>query len=159
MFGGSEININFPKPISVHLTYQTAFVDDDGKLQLREDVYGRDARMIAILKGSERKVADIAIERPPNTVVQAGAHAGRHVWRQQLRLAAAAAASSTCCSAAAPARRNIYRRARAQRPRILALIRADIQNERRRNLRRRFCVVGPQALTLAHARGHSARER
>ena len=85
MFGGNEININFPKPIPVHLTYQTAFVDQDGKLQLREDVYGRDARMIAILKGSERKVADIAIERPPESVVQAGAHAGRHVWRRQLQ--------------------------------------------------------------------------
>ncbi len=67
MFGGSEININFPKVIPVHLTYQTAFVDDAGKLQLRDDVYGRDARMIAILKGSERKVADIAVERAPNT--------------------------------------------------------------------------------------------
>ncbi len=63
MFGGNEININFPKPIPVHLTYQTAFVED-GKLELREDVYGRDARMIAILKNnSERKVADIPIER------------------------------------------------------------------------------------------------
>src|SRR6185312_4402429 len=34
--------------------------------QFRDDVYGRDARMIAILKGSERKVADIAIERKPD---------------------------------------------------------------------------------------------
>ncbi|MDO9414337.1 MAG: L,D-transpeptidase family protein [Pseudolabrys sp.] len=67
MFGGSEININFPKNIWVHLTYQTAFVDDDGKLQFRKDVYGRDQRMIAIMKGSERKVADLAVERPPNT--------------------------------------------------------------------------------------------
>ena len=67
MFGGSEININFPKNIWVHLTYQTAFVDDDGNLQFRKDVYGRDARMIAILKGSERKVADTAVERAPNT--------------------------------------------------------------------------------------------
>jgi murein L,D-transpeptidase YcbB/YkuD len=66
MFGGNEININFPKNIWVHLTYQTAFVDEDGKLQFREDVYGRDAKMIAILKGSERKVADIAIERRPD---------------------------------------------------------------------------------------------
>ena len=63
MLGESEININFPKNIWVHLTYQTAFVDQDGKLQLRDDVYGRDARMIAILKGSERKVADLSIER------------------------------------------------------------------------------------------------
>ena len=67
LFGDSEININFPKFIPVHLTYQTAFVDDHGKLQLREDIYGRDARMIAILKGSERKFADIAVERRPNT--------------------------------------------------------------------------------------------
>jgi murein L,D-transpeptidase YcbB/YkuD len=67
MFGGSEININFPKNIWVHLTYQTAFVDDDGKLQLRKDIYGRDARMIAILKGSERKVADIAVEQKANS--------------------------------------------------------------------------------------------
>jgi murein L,D-transpeptidase YcbB/YkuD len=67
MFGGSEININFPKNIWVHLTYQTAFVDEEGKLQFREDVYNRDARMIALMKGSERRVADIAIERPPNT--------------------------------------------------------------------------------------------
>lgn len=67
MFGGSEININFPKNIWVHLTYQTAFVDDDGKLQFRKDVYGRDQRMIAIMKGSERKIADLAVDRPPNT--------------------------------------------------------------------------------------------
>jgi murein L,D-transpeptidase YcbB/YkuD len=67
MFGGSEININFPKNIWVHLSYQTAFVDEDGKLQFRKDVYGRDARMIAILKGSERKVAEIPIERAPNS--------------------------------------------------------------------------------------------
>ena len=67
MFGGSEININFPKNIWVHLTYQTAFVDQDGKLQFREDVYNRDQRMISILKGSDRKVADIAVERAPNS--------------------------------------------------------------------------------------------
>lgn len=67
MFGGNEININFPKTIPVHLTYQTAFVDDDGKLQVRGDVYGRDARVLQALRGSERKVADIAVDRPPNT--------------------------------------------------------------------------------------------
>jgi len=67
MFGGNEININFPKPIPVHLTYQTAFVDEDGKLQLREDVYGRDAKMISILKSpAERRMADTGVERAPN---------------------------------------------------------------------------------------------
>jgi murein L,D-transpeptidase YcbB/YkuD len=64
MFGGSEININFPTAIPVHLTYQTAFVDEGGKLVVRDDVYGRDARLLAVLKGSDRRVADIAIDRP-----------------------------------------------------------------------------------------------
>jgi murein L,D-transpeptidase YcbB/YkuD len=81
MYGNSEININFKKPVWVHLTYQTAFVDANGKLQFRDDVYGRDARMIDILKGSERKVADIPVERPPNTSAKpvrmpAGMYAG-----------------------------------------------------------------------------------
>jgi hypothetical protein len=66
MYGPSEININFPTVIPVHLTYQTAFVDDAGKLQIRDDVYGRDQRTLAMLKGSERKVADTAIDRPRN---------------------------------------------------------------------------------------------
>jgi murein L,D-transpeptidase YcbB/YkuD len=66
MYGPSEININFPTFIPVHLTYQTAFVDDAGKLQIRDDVYGRDQRVLALLKGSERKVADTAIDRPRN---------------------------------------------------------------------------------------------
>jgi murein L,D-transpeptidase YcbB/YkuD len=64
MFGGSEVNINFPAGIPDHLTYQTAFVDDAGALQIRDDVYGRDAKLIAIMKGSERKVADLAVDRP-----------------------------------------------------------------------------------------------
>jgi murein L,D-transpeptidase YcbB/YkuD len=67
MFGSSEINIDLPKPIPVHLTYQTAFVDADGKLQLRDDVYGRDAKMIRIMKGSDRKVAYLPIDRPRDT--------------------------------------------------------------------------------------------
>jgi murein L,D-transpeptidase YcbB/YkuD len=66
MYGDNEININFPNPIPVHLTYQTAFVDQDGKLQFRDDIYGRDARMIQILKGSERRVAYVPIKRVPN---------------------------------------------------------------------------------------------
>jgi len=64
MFGGSEVNINFPTGIPDHLTYQTAFVDDAGALQIRDDVYGRDAKLISIMKGSERKVADLAVDRP-----------------------------------------------------------------------------------------------
>src|SRR6201999_1903009 len=64
MFGGSEVNLNFPTGIPDHLTYQTAFVDDDGNLQIRDDVYGRDKQLLAVLKGPERKVAEIAIDHP-----------------------------------------------------------------------------------------------
>jgi L,D-transpeptidase YcbB len=63
MFGSSENDIQFPTFVSVNLTYQTAFVDDAGKLELREDVYGRDRALLAILKGTDRKVADVAVER------------------------------------------------------------------------------------------------
>jgi len=55
MYGKSEIDLKFPTPIPVNITYQTAFVDDAGKLQFRKDVYGRDATMINILKNSRGK--------------------------------------------------------------------------------------------------------
>src|ERR1700733_8982649 len=59
---GAETDIQFPTFIPVNLTYQTAFVDDDGKLQFRDDVYGRDRQLLAILKGDDRKMADVAVE-------------------------------------------------------------------------------------------------
>ncbi|MBR0902528.1 murein L,D-transpeptidase [Bradyrhizobium liaoningense] len=55
MYGKSEIDLKFPTPVPVNLTYQTAFVDDAGKLQFRKDVYGRDATMINILKNKSGK--------------------------------------------------------------------------------------------------------
>jgi L,D-transpeptidase YcbB len=68
MFGNTEIDIRLPATIPVHVTYQTAFVDGDGKLQFRNDIYDRDRELLAILKGDERKVADIPIERKDNAV-------------------------------------------------------------------------------------------
>ena len=50
MYGHSEIDLRFTTPIPVHITYQTAFVDESGHLQIREDLYGRDARLLAALK-------------------------------------------------------------------------------------------------------------
>jgi L,D-transpeptidase YcbB len=60
---GGEQDIQLPTFIPVNLTYQTAFVDDDGKLQFRDDVYGRDRQLLAILKGDDRRMADVAVER------------------------------------------------------------------------------------------------
>ena len=67
MFGAYEADIQFPTFIPVHLTYQTAFVDDQGKLEFREDIYGRDQALLAILNGTERKVADVPIQRKDST--------------------------------------------------------------------------------------------
>ena len=55
MYGRSEIDLKFPTPIPVNITYQTAFVDEAGKLQLRKDVYGRDAAMLALLRNGRNK--------------------------------------------------------------------------------------------------------
>jgi murein L,D-transpeptidase YcbB/YkuD len=74
MYGSSEIDIKFPTPIPVNITYQTAFVDDAGKLQFRKDIYGRDATMIALLKSSRSKDLENVIahsqpsySRPPGS--------------------------------------------------------------------------------------------
>src|SRR6201999_2394723 len=55
MYGHSEIDLKFPTPIPVNITYQTAFVDDAGKLQIRKDIYGRDATMVAMLRNTHGK--------------------------------------------------------------------------------------------------------
>jgi len=62
MYGTGETDIHLQTPIPVHITYQTAYVDDAGKLVIRGDVYGRDARYFAVMKGDEHRVADIAVE-------------------------------------------------------------------------------------------------
>ncbi|BCP54976.1 hypothetical protein K32_35930 [Kaistia sp. 32K] len=45
MVGGKEKWINLPNRIPIHLTYFTAFVDDDGRLETRPDIYGFNARV------------------------------------------------------------------------------------------------------------------
>jgi L,D-transpeptidase YcbB len=69
MYGNNEQDIQFPNNIPVDLTYQTAFVDDAGKLEFRDDIYGRDRAELALLKstGEERKVADIPVEHRDET--------------------------------------------------------------------------------------------
>jgi L,D-transpeptidase YcbB len=62
MFGTAEQDIQLPERIWVHLTYQSAFVDEAGKLQIRRDVYNLDSRTIAAIK-SERGVVEPLQER------------------------------------------------------------------------------------------------
>lgn len=40
MFGGDERRVDIATHLKVHLAYFTAFVDEGGKLQLRDDIYG-----------------------------------------------------------------------------------------------------------------------
>jgi murein L,D-transpeptidase YcbB/YkuD len=83
MFGRDEQDIQFPAPIPVHLTYQTATVDDDGQLVVRQDVYGIDSRVIALIK-TERGMIDVATkERDRDSATSATASARRSV-RQPL---------------------------------------------------------------------------
>ena len=64
MFGHDERTFKLLNRPMVHLTYQTAFVDD-GKLVLRDDIYGFDGRINAILHSDERRVADVAPPQDP----------------------------------------------------------------------------------------------
>jgi murein L,D-transpeptidase YcbB/YkuD len=44
MVGGGEKQVNLAHKIPVHVTYFTAWVDETGTLQVRDDVYGHDKR-------------------------------------------------------------------------------------------------------------------
>jgi murein L,D-transpeptidase YcbB/YkuD len=73
MYGQSEIDLKFPTPIPVNITYQTAFVDDAGKLQFRRDVYGRDATMLAMLRsGRSKDLENVVAHSQPNYVRPTG---------------------------------------------------------------------------------------
>jgi murein L,D-transpeptidase YcbB/YkuD len=66
MYGRSEIDLKFPTPIPVNITYQTAFVDDAGKLQIRKDVYGRDATMLALLRNRSKDLENVVAHSQPS---------------------------------------------------------------------------------------------
>lgn len=46
---GKETRINFETPIPVVMTYQTAWVDPEGQIQIRRDVYQRDRAILSAL--------------------------------------------------------------------------------------------------------------
>jgi murein L,D-transpeptidase YcbB/YkuD len=72
MFGGAEQDIQLqPTQIWVHLTYQSAFVDDNGKLQIRRDVYNLDSRTLAAIK-SERVIIEAVPEGKSEEVIASG---------------------------------------------------------------------------------------
>ena len=40
--GGQPVDVTLTRPIPVHFTYVTAWAEEDGSLQFRPDIYGRD---------------------------------------------------------------------------------------------------------------------
>lgn len=49
LIGGKERYVYLPRPLQVHLEYFTTFVDESGRLQLRDDIYGYSHRVKAAL--------------------------------------------------------------------------------------------------------------
>ncbi len=53
LIGGGERYVYLPKPLPIHIEYFTAYVDDAGQLQLRDDLYGY-SRMVEVALGLEK---------------------------------------------------------------------------------------------------------
>ncbi|WP_119679616.1 L,D-transpeptidase family protein [Indioceanicola profundi] len=49
---GQRQVIRLATPLPIHLSYITAFVDETGEMQFRNDIYGRDAKLAAALRRS-----------------------------------------------------------------------------------------------------------
>ncbi|MDQ7786750.1 MAG: L,D-transpeptidase family protein [Thermodesulfovibrionales bacterium] len=47
---GEKKEVRLPDPVNVHILYLTAWVDEDGLLHFRDDIYGRDAKLDEAMK-------------------------------------------------------------------------------------------------------------
>ncbi|MGR3436202.1 MAG: L,D-transpeptidase family protein [Shimia sp.] len=60
---GKERRVDLAEEIPVHLVYRTAFTDARGVLHFRDDIYGRDAKVLAALRDAGVRIgADSALE-------------------------------------------------------------------------------------------------
>jgi hypothetical protein len=66
MYGSGERTIKFKTPIPVYVSYQTAFVDDGGHLQIRADIYGRDKETAALFN-ADSKSSDVPMASKDST--------------------------------------------------------------------------------------------
>lgn len=76
MIGGQEKRADLTRPVPVHLAYFTAFVDENGKLQRRPDIYGHNATLTRALEIEgwedwQRYAVAVPVKRTRPAVVQA----------------------------------------------------------------------------------------
>jgi len=57
MASGENRVLSLPRPVAVYTTYWTAWLEDDGQVQFRDDIYGRDEQDQADLGVLERETA------------------------------------------------------------------------------------------------------
>jgi hypothetical protein len=69
----------------VHLTYQTAYVDDAGKLQVLRDIYNLDSRTIAAVKNDRGVVEPQQERKKDQEVASSGSGKKRTATAQQPR--------------------------------------------------------------------------
>ena len=55
--------ITVRQPVAVHLLYRTAWVDEAGLLQFRDDVYGRDSELLDAIARRGLAVPRIVVAR------------------------------------------------------------------------------------------------
>lgn len=72
---GTTQRVSLPRTLPVYIIYWTTFVDDDGGVEFRDDIYGRDLRLAAAM--AKRDAEEWLASPPPATaavpVVRAGA--------------------------------------------------------------------------------------
>ncbi len=118
LFGRDERTFKLTDRPMVHLTYQTAFVDG-GRLVLRDDIYGFDARINAILRSAERRIADVTPPLDPKRDL-ATAKASQDILRRVERGEADNALKLLDQASREPARTEPKRPATGAKPRPVA---------------------------------------
>ena len=59
--GGQLQNVMLKRKVPVLLAYWTAWVDSNGVMNFRKDVYGRDAAMLSLMKNNRGKDLEMVV--------------------------------------------------------------------------------------------------